>query len=197
MRFALGKGIDSSDEVRKYGHKHILLAAGIIAGALVLSAGAYGIMKRSGDTEASSEFAGNIEVKRDACKLFSLDDAKKLLGTKTVASPNNANAVSSKATVSTCSYSSGAEQPEDLVALTVLVRSSNKIQARQAFELAKAPNADEVKDIGDSAYFNPDMSQLNVLKNENWVIIAATKGSGVQVEDKIPEGTARVILDRL
>lgn len=196
MRFALKTGVvDSEDSVSQ--DKRNLLVAGLIIAAGLIFLITIIITKLGGNTNASSEYVGNIQTRWDACKLFSLDDAQRVLGKNAELSKNNANAVSSKATVSTCSYSSGSKKPEDLIALTVLIRSSNKIQARQAFEVAKPKDAVDMKNLGDQANYSNETNQLNVLKNENWIIIATTKGAGGKVPANIPKQTAEIIVNRL
>lgn len=193
MKFRLKKGIEEEPMHSSPAKKRIFL---MCAAALFVISVGFLIARNVSNGEASS-YQGNIAVKKDACKLFSLDDAREVLGKKAEASPNNANAVSSKATVSTCSYSSGSENVDDLIALTVLVRSSNKIQARQAFEVARSANSEDVKGYGDQAYYSPDASQLNVLKDDTWIIIASTKGTTGKGTSEIPKQVGKIILGRL
>lgn len=197
MKFALGKGIEKTEDQQKYPFQRVLIIGGSILTLLVVTVIVALRFQQAGSNKSKDELAGNIEIKRDACKLFNLGDAKKLLGKSATAPSNNANAVSSRATVSTCSYSSGAENIDELIALTILVRSSNTIQARQAFEVARKPNAKTIKQIGDQAYYSPETSQLSILKNENWIIIASTKGKTGKGSVDIPKQVAQVILDRL
>lgn len=175
MKFALKKGITDPEKPASKMKSSRIIAAIIITTFILFSV--LIINKLANNRAAQSEYAGTVQTRWDACKLFSLSDAKNVLGSKAEVSNNNANAVSSKASVSTCSYSSGGANAEDLVALTVLVRSSNRIQARQAFEVARPKDAVDIKDLGDQANYSAQTGQINMLSGENWVIIALTKGS--------------------
>lgn len=194
MRFALKKGVSEDEGNVSINKKRLFIGIGAACVLLVLAVIIFAFIKQG---NADADYAGNIEVKRDACKLFSTEDAKKVLGKNAKPSPNNANAVSSKATVSTCSYSSGSSKPEDLIALTVLVRSSNPIQARQAFEVARPKDATDVKSLGDQANFSAETSQMNILKKENWTIIAATKGGNGKLPVDVFKQTGEIIVNRL
>lgn len=197
MKFALKTGIVDGEKSTVKSRRQLFIASVAIV-VVLTSLGAFIGYKLSGNTKASPEFSGNIETRWDACKLFSLEDAKKVMGKTATISKNNANAVSSNATVSTCSYSSGHKKPEDLTALTVLVRSSNKIQARQAFEVARPQDATDIKNLGDQANYSSETSQLNLLRDENWVIIALNKG-GSESKGTIdaPKQVAEIIDSRL
>lgn len=196
MKFALGRGIDSSDEEHSARNKKLLIGSGVIAGFIVVAGGTY-IVARKGTTKPSSNLATTIEVKREACKLFTLDDAKKILGNKASPSSTNANAVSNSVSTSLCSYSSNDTDANKLKVVTVLVRSTNPVQARQAFEVSKAANAIDVKDFAQSAYYNPDVSQLNILNNELLIRIAATEGTGGKGTIETPKKVGEVITSRL
>lgn len=192
MRFRLKKGIEEEPRPIRISKKQLFL--GLLALCIILSV-SWIIIKRVSSNSASS-YQGTVSIKKDACKLFSLNDAKKVLGKSAEASKNNANAVSSKATVSTCSYSSGSEKLEDLIALTILIRTSNKIQARQAFELARTQDSKDVKNFGDQAYYTPETSQLNILKDDTWIIIANSKASTGKGESELPKKVATIILQK-
>ncbi len=193
MNFKLGHGIESSELNRS---KKTQLAVAAVVLIMAVGAGGYLLAKKTSSPKTDG-LAGTIEVRRDACKLFTLSDAKKVIGSKTEASKSNANAVSDKATVSTCSYVANAAEVRDVKAITILARSSNKIQARQSFELGRNDKAQIIKDLGDSAYYAPDSNQLNILKGESWIIIAATIGAEKNNTVELPQQIAKVVLSKL
>lgn len=196
MKFSIGRGIDRSDEQKVTDRKKVLIIAAGVATLAITSTATYLVTARSAN-KPNGETAGTVEIKRDACKLLPLSDAKKVLGDSAKASNNNANAVSSKATVSTCSYSANNADPEKIVALTVLVRTSNPIQAQQAFEVAKTDGSQDVNNLGARAYFTADKKQLNLLKDESWIIVAATTGKDQTGSEKTAKNSAQIILKRL
>ena len=193
MNFSLAKGVDTDEGNSKSSGLKVFICAMVL---ITVSGGTFLITKHTNKPTATA-YAGNVVLRHDACKLFTLDDAKKLLGIDAVASPNNASAVSPKASVSTCSYSANTKDVKNLKALTLLIRSSNPVQAQQAFELAKASNAQTLPNLGKAAYYNPDQSQLNILENETWIIIASTTGTTGKGSLTTPKNAATVILPRL
>lgn len=197
MKFSIGDGIDRSDELKLRKRKRLYTGVAITTALIVVAVGSYAIAKRSGENSANSPYGANITVKRDACKLFTLGDAKKLLGKNTAPSSTNANAVTATVSTSLCSYSSNDSDTTKLKVLTILVRSTNPIQAKQAFELSRAPNAETIENIGQAAYYNPDLSQLNILSNELLIRIAATEGTNGKGTIAIPKSAGKTITSRL
>ena len=106
----------------------------------------------------------------DACKLMTADDAAAALGGVTdiqQASPSNtaANGVS----VSNCSYFA----KEGVASL--LARKSSAGDAATQFDTAKkaATGAMDVAGVGEKAFYNPQIGQLNVLVKDTWLIVSA------------------------
>lgn len=195
MKFALKRGIEDGEEGNK--KRKLFIGLGAAVGLCLVIGTTYAVAKRSGDSKPSSEFGGKIEVKQDACKLFTLDDAKKILGNATTPSSTNANAVTEKVSTSLCSYSSNDSDESKLKVVTVLARTTNPIQARQAFEVSKAPNAVEINEFGRDSYYNPDVSQLNILKNDLLIRIASTEGSKSKGMLDTSTQVGRVIVNKL
>lgn len=121
----------------------------------------------------------------DACDLLTLDEAKSLLGDKTINGVNETPVQSGVVTVSKCSYSDGLPDTAHAKVAAIIVRSGiddagialNKAQ----FEAGKpSVGIQEIKGIGDSAYFNAGLGQLNVLKDSTWIVISYGAGSDPQ-----------------
>lgn len=196
MHFKNGKGIEVSGKSSEKMRRSIIGA--IVTVALITTATAsYLVAKRSSSNSSNSPYSVQVEVKRDACKLFNIHDAKKLLGEKTVASSTNANAVTKTVSTSLCSYSSGDSDEARLKVVTILVRSTNPVQAKQAYELSRANNAQTVASLGQGAYYNPDVSQLNILSGELLIRIASTVGNNGKGTLAIPKEVGAVITSRL
>lgn len=193
MQFTLKNGLDTSEDNNVSGYSSSVKIAAIIALLVIVSAGTFAVIKQTNNKQALGieNYSDNIEVKRDVWKLYTLSDVKKELGNGAQASSNNASALH------TCNYSLANKDPQKLKAITVLVRTSNKLQARQAYEVTKAANAVDVKDLGNDAYHNPNSSQLNILKNASWVIIVSTTGTSGKGTVDIPKSVAKTILSRI
>ena len=196
MNFKISDGIDKTDEQNVSSRKKTYIAVAVVVALITVGFASYSLAKKNTHT-SSSPYSANVEVKRDACKLFALDDAKKILGNKTAASSTNANAITATVTTSLCSYSSNDTDTSKLKVVTVLIRSTNQIQARQAFELSRATNSTKVEKLGSEAYYNPDTSQLNILSGVLLIRIASTEGTAGRGTTEIPTKVGQVITSRL
>lgn len=69
-------------------------------------------------------------------------------------------------------------------------------QNKTEFATSKQGKSNEVvKDVGDSAYFNKELGQLNVLDDRKWVILSYGAGSAPQANtvDKATELAKKVL----
>jgi len=120
-----------------------------------------------------------------ACDLLTLDEAKTLLGDKTINGVHETPVQSGDLTVSKCAYSDGLPDTENAVVAAISVRSGindagialNKAQ----YESGK-PSAgiEEVSGLGDNAYYNTGLGQLNVLKDSTWILLSYGSASAPQ-----------------
>jgi hypothetical protein len=135
-----------------------------------------------------------------ACDLLTLAEAKTLLGTYTINPVNNTPVQSGNVTTSQCAYSDGLADTSHAIAVEINVRSAindDGIKMNKAqFEAGKPTGAQDVTGIGDEAYFNPGLGQLNVLKETTWIIMsygAAANPQGNTLADA--EKLAKLILN--
>lgn len=112
-----------------------------------------------------------------ACDLLTLDEAKAFLGDATINVVSENPVQTGSLTVSKCGYSDGKIDTDNAVVAAIVVRSGindagialNKAQ----FESGKPLTDVEVlSGVGDSAYFNTALGQLNILKQSTWIIIS-------------------------
>jgi hypothetical protein len=119
-----------------------------------------------------------------ACHAFALADAQAVLGEGARAGSTNgkSDSASDDIAVSTCSYSGGSG--EDLQAtktVTFLARSA-KTKAGAESNLAvfgadKPAGKQDISGVGDAAFWDAQMSQLDILKGNNWYIIGNMSGT--------------------
>jgi hypothetical protein len=120
--------------------------------------------------------------KLDACGLLTKADAESLLGSP-VKEPTTTRNELGGTVVSQCRYSNAAGDKQ----VGLLSRQApTTAEARQVFDSARSASKDlsgadpqTVSSLGDDAYWTAgNLSQLNVLKNDFWLIITARQGKG-------------------
>jgi len=114
-----------------------------------------------------------------ACQVFTLAEAKTLLGDSVKGGPKPVAATSADLEVSTCTYiqSSGSGvsvASRKTASLLVRVPKTDKGLASNNNEFGplKPPTVQEVDGYGDHAYWDADHGQLNILKNNNWYVLS-------------------------
>lgn len=113
----------------------------------------------------------------NACSLLTLDEAKTLLGDKTINGVNTTPIQKGNLTVSQCGYSDGLPDTAHAVVAALVVRSgindAGIAQNKTEFDAGK-PSAGikDVSGVGDKAYYNTGLGQLNVLKDSTWLIVS-------------------------
>lgn len=137
-----------------------------------------------------------------ACELFTEDEAKEMLGQQVLhQTPANPTLQSNVAT-SKCSYTDVNPEQDQMIVAAVAIRSAVNDKGAEKNELeftaaSTAKNVEIVKNIGDSAFFNPQLGQLNILKDRDWVIVSYGVGSDPKSNplDKAIELAQKVIFD--
>lgn len=118
----------------------------------------------------------------EACQLFTLAEAQELLGEAAVQSGVQTPTNEGNFATSRCGYTDGSSNADRLIVAAVTIRSGfNDTGATQnRVDFAKGTptsNTDEIQDLGDIAYFNHTLGQLNVLKDRDWFIFSYGIGS--------------------
>jgi len=132
-------------------------------------------------------FVHNSQPKIDyqpvaACDVFTQDEARVLLGEQAFNSNSDAPVVSKDVAVSRCGYTDGNPDTNKMVVAAIIVRSGvndNGVQQnKDEFTNGKPTNGVEVvNDLGDGAYFNQALGQLNVLDGKKWIVFSYGLGS--------------------
>ncbi len=120
-----------------------------------------------------------------ACELLNISDAQSLMGTATFNSQNRAPVVSGDLATSNCGYTDGNTDTENLIVAAIMVRSAindnGNEQNRTEFKAGRpSKNIQVIDGVGDSAYFNENLGQLNILDGNNWIILSYGLGSEPQ-----------------
>lgn len=120
-----------------------------------------------------------------ACDLLTPADALELLGDKAIGVNTKQPVVSNDTSISGCSYTDSNTKKMLVAAIKVRsgVNDRGVQQNRKDFATARLNNKDtitNVKDLGEQAYFNPVVGQLNVLDGRKWIILSFGVGSDPQ-----------------
>lgn len=117
----------------------------------------------------------------DACELLTNKEASELLGKNTLRSKHTEPTQSKNTATSQCGYTDGKPEMNDMVVAAVVVRSgindAGVQQNKTEFVAGKPGSATPVKDLGDNAYYNQNIGQLNVLNGRDWLILSYGVGS--------------------
>lgn len=115
-----------------------------------------------------------------ACDLFTPSEAQDLLGDKVINVNTNNVAVSGNTATSKCSYTDSNPGGMTVAALAIRsgVNDDGVEQNRTEFAASRqGENLEIVKGLGESAFFNKELGQLNVLEGRRWFIISYGLGS--------------------
>ena len=111
-----------------------------------------------------------------ACKVFTLDDAKKVLGSSAISTPATPSTSTSAMDVSNCVYSNGSSDSNSIQTASILLRTPKNDTGKNAnisqFQSQKPANVQTVNGYGQAAFWSSQYGQLNVLKNNSWVILS-------------------------
>lgn len=154
-------------------HKDLLVGFAVIAffGALV---GGFAIL--------SAQTAVVYQPVK-ACDMITLAEAKDLLGSKTLNSVNEKPVIEKDTAVSRCGYTDGNEIQGQMIVAAVIVRSGvndDGVEQNKAQFIAGKPKKEgieTVEGVGDAAYYNSELGQLNVLRGRDWLILSYGLGA--------------------
>ncbi|MFZ1301296.1 MAG: hypothetical protein WAQ27_01805 [Candidatus Microsaccharimonas sp.] len=122
----------------------------------------------------------------DACTRLTLNEAKELLGDGAVlTTPPIAPVVNKNTALSRCGYTDGSADTNGIIVAAITVRSGvnddGAAQNKTDFTNGSlGATIEAVEDVGDEAFFNPDLGQLNILDGRDWIILSYGVGSDPQ-----------------
>lgn len=159
-------------------NKKVLIAL-VIAGVAAVGVVAYFVIsatKPMEQTTNSSQDASTRFAAVKACELFTLAEAKQLMGEAASEGSNTAPSSSSDVNVDTCSYTNNATSVPAIRTATLMVRSAltddGMDSNRAAFEPGGAANpadATAVSGYGEKAFWDQTTRQLAILKDNTWI----------------------------
>jgi hypothetical protein len=125
----------------------------------------------------SARTAADAQSITDACAIFNLTDAQKVLGENAIVSPTKPTpAGTDDRVVSQCAYELKAGDAAAYRSAAILVHSAKNAQgavSNQAqFNAGKSADAQTVNGYGEAAYWSPETGQLSILKHGNWVTLS-------------------------
>lgn len=137
-----------------------------------------------------------------ACELLTQEEAKEMLGDN-VLHQNPANpTLQDNVATSKCSYTDTNPEQNQMLVAAVAVRSGvnddgTAKNTREFAAAAKARGLEAVDHIGDTAFFNPELGQLNVLQGHDWIIVSYGVGAAPKENklDKAIELAQKLIAD--
>jgi hypothetical protein len=159
----------------------VIVIAAIIIGASLMHKGNDAPVRTSGTANGGAAQSYKVVP---ACQAFTLADAKAVLGQEAKASTANgsSDSQSNDLAVSVCSYSGAAGSVEDTQTVTVLARSAKSSAGAASneslFGKDKPAGKQDVPGMGQSAFWDAQLSQLSVLQDHNLYIIGNMKGTG-------------------
>ena len=162
---------------------YIIGAVLVIAAAIGIFAAKNNSNDRSGKSTnaatSSSDSSNQAFKPKQACNVFTLADAKQILGDSAKGGEVNGDTSSDDLAVSTCNYTQDAGSNVPVSAsksASILVRAPKTgagITSNQnQFGNLKPADSQHVAGYGDNAYWDPQYGQLNVLKHNTWYIIS-------------------------
>jgi hypothetical protein len=154
-------------------------------------------------TNSNSGSSGQKATSR-ACNIFTLSNAKELMGDTAKGGQNPITESSSDIAVSTCTYTQdqGANVPvASRTSATLLVRAplSDKgaVSNQNQFGPLKPGDVQEVPGYGDNAYWDSARGQLNILKNNTWYILNYGPVTPADRTLDQTEQMAKLIIDKM
>jgi len=118
----------------------------------------------------------------NACNLFTNKEAIEVLGGEVISLGTALPVVSGDAAISKCSYTDKNNDANAMLVAAVAIRSGindkGVAQNRAQFIASQSLTSTEVvKDLGDNAYFNSNLGQLDVYQGREWFIISVGVGA--------------------
>lgn len=158
----------------------VIVVAAIVAGiAMFTNSGS----KPHNSQTSSATTAGQYKVVK-ACDALTLPAAQAVLGsgTKAGAANGKSDSASADVAVSTCSYSgSPGLTAQDTKTVTLLARSAKTAAGAESNESVFGKNKpvgkQDVSGVGDAAFWDAQLSQLDILVGHNWYIIGNMSGT--------------------
>jgi hypothetical protein len=158
----------------------LVLVAGAVAGVILAMNSSKAHDDNSHPASVQKKPSVSISPKKQACGIFTLADAKQLLGDSAKGGESQVDTSSPDVDVTTCNYlqdlssSNVPVSSSKSAVLTVKIpKTQNGIKSNLGqFGPIKPAAVQDVSGYGDSAYWDPEHGQLDILKNNTWYILS-------------------------
>lgn len=146
----------------------------IAAAAAALLLAAKDSKSHDDKSSAKSVSAPANKIDNHACRIFTADDAKALMGGGVKPGQNPVSTASPDLNISTCTYTLSAGPDHKSASLLARVPITDKgiTSNNNEFGPLKPTTVQDVDGYGDHAYWDAEHGQLNILKNNNWYILS-------------------------
>lgn len=120
-----------------------------------------------------------------ACNLLTKDEAGEMLGPDVIASPPKDPTLAQDIATSKCAYTDMNTDASAMLVAALAVRSAvtdnGTERVKAEFAASKVgKDTEAVNGVGDDAYFNSVLGQLNILDGRNWMIVSYGTGESPQ-----------------
>lgn len=154
--------------------KEMLIGAAVVVVVTALIVGAVVFIQNSGPKI--------VYQPAIACDLLTKDEAKEMLGEQVLDHTPASPTLSQDVATSKCSYTDSNPEQNQMKVAAIAVRSAVNDQGteknKREFAAAKLNQGMQpVNNLGESAFFNPELGQLNILKGRNWIILSYGVGT--------------------
>jgi len=156
----------------------VIIAAAVLILALLTAVFLYNLPK---------PVVVNVKYKAtNACTLFTPDKAESLLGDHVISHGDTKPVLSGKnIAISKCGYTDTNPDQNQMRVAAVAIRSAindeGVQQNKTEFATAKSvPTVQAVDNLGDSAFFDPQLGQLDILDGRMWIIVSYGAGATPQ-----------------
>ena len=156
----------------------VVLVAAAVAGGLIARENSQDHTDKTKTSSQANSSSQPFKAK-PACTIFTLADAKQVLGAGAKGGDNASTSSSKDLSVSLCNYSQDAGSNVPVSAsksASLLVRAPNTgagITSNQnQFGYLKPADSQPVSGYGDTAYWDPQYGQLDILKHNTWYILS-------------------------
>lgn len=188
---------------KEYVMKKIIIALAVLLAGTAVFLATTGKDKAASTTpKSSAETKSTASAGKKACELFTLADAKALIGDNAVlveGSGSDNLATTEPVNVDNCTYSSDGATLGDLTQITIQRHYGDKAQVVRAYESYKKEfPGDDVASLGDKAYYVTGSEQIQVLKGNYWIHSAGGSiNAGDEANKEMVTKAAKVVLQKL
>jgi hypothetical protein len=154
-----------------------LVAAGVVA---INKTSDHNSETNTSQTSSINSTQSAAQSSKQACKIFTLSEAKQVLGDSAKGGESSGSTSSDDLAVSTCAYIQASSDNTPIASsksASLLVRApktgTGSASNQNQFKRLLPADAQTVAGYGQAAYWDPQFGQLNILKGNTWYVISS------------------------